>query len=179
MPVLNPNAPPPGQHGTFAQWRDWANHRYPGSGDQFISWVKANTDVPPPYVFDINADSYGPTGYGDNNYAENYFGAWLLFGNLGPGIGKTLQLGITGGSKDIPKALKGFSQAIPKIPVLSGIDELGAVAESFYDVITDGKMWRSLGWIVLGIVLIVAGLYFWVRTSGAYVSAEHAIEGVV
>lgn len=28
----------------------------------------------------------------------------------------------------------------------------------FYDVITNGKMWRSLGWVILGILLMISGL---------------------
>ena len=28
----------------------------------------------------------------------------------------------------------------------------------FYDVVTNGKMWRSLGWLLLGVVLMIAGL---------------------
>lgn len=63
--------------------------------------------------------------------------------------------------------------------LLSGIDSLGATFEAAYDDITDGKLWRSLGWIVLGILLVIAGLYLWVRTSKAYASAQSAIEGLV
>lgn len=31
----------------------------------------------------------------------------------------------------------------------------------FYDKVTDGKMWRSLGWLLLGILLILSGLAMW------------------
>jgi hypothetical protein len=33
-----------------------------------------------------------------------------------------------------------------------------AALTAFYDKITDGKMWRSLGWLVLGIIFIVIGM---------------------
>lgn len=33
---------------------------------------------------------------------------------------------------------------------------------AFYDVLTNGKMWRSLGWLLLGVALIGAGLYLWI-----------------
>lgn len=33
---------------------------------------------------------------------------------------------------------------------------------AFYDKVTDGKMWRSLGWLLLGILLIIAGLILWI-----------------
>ena len=29
---------------------------------------------------------------------------------------------------------------------------------AFYDVLTNGKMWRSLGWLALGVLLMLAGL---------------------
>lgn len=35
--------------------------------------------------------------------------------------------------------------------------------EAFYKVITDGKLWRSLGWLWLGIVLIIVGIAMWLR----------------
>jgi hypothetical protein len=33
--------------------------------------------------------------------------------------------------------------------------------EQFMVAITDGKMWRSLGWAIIGLLLIMAGLYMW------------------
>jgi hypothetical protein len=33
----------------------------------------------------------------------------------------------------------------------------------FYTVITNGKMWRSLGWLLLGVVMIVTGLGLWLK----------------
>jgi len=35
------------------------------------------------------------------------------------------------------------------------------VLSSFYDQITNVKMWRSLGWLLLGILLIISGLIMW------------------
>lgn len=32
----------------------------------------------------------------------------------------------------------------------------------FYDVLTNGKMWRSLGWLLLGIVLMFIGVWLWI-----------------
>lgn len=37
---------------------------------------------------------------------------------------------------------------------------------AFFATITDGRMWRSLGWIVLGLVLVVAGLAGLVGRTG-------------
>ena len=48
---------------------------------------------------------------------------------------------------------------------LAGIDELGAVLDAAYKALTDGKMWRSLGWMVLGLILMVMGLRMWIGKS--------------
>jgi len=37
----------------------------------------------------------------------------------------------------------------------------------FYDKVTDGKMWRSLGWLLLGIALMIAGVALWIGPSAA------------
>ena len=34
---------------------------------------------------------------------------------------------------------------------------------AFYDKVTDGKMWRSLGWIILGVVLMFIGIMVLLR----------------
>lgn len=41
---------------------------------------------------------------------------------------------------------------------LSGIDEVAAVLKAFYNAVTDGKLWRSLGWVVLGLAILGAGI---------------------
>lgn len=46
---------------------------------------------------------------------------------------------------------------------LSGIDQIGADLEAFYKVLTDGKMWRSLGWILLGLMLLIGGIVLWMK----------------
>lgn len=33
---------------------------------------------------------------------------------------------------------------------------------AFYDVVTNGKMWRSLGWLLLGVLLIIFGIVLWI-----------------
>jgi hypothetical protein len=44
---------------------------------------------------------------------------------------------------------------------LSGIDRVGAVLEAGYKRITDAAMWRSIGWLLLGLALIVIGIRLW------------------
>ena len=36
----------------------------------------------------------------------------------------------------------------------------------FLDALTDPSMWRSLGWILLGAVLVIAGIYLWLKDAG-------------
>jgi hypothetical protein len=50
------------------------------------------------------------------------------------------------------------------IPGLSG---LVTVIEGIWAGLTDGKMWRSLGWIILGIVLMLLGVGWWIGPSAA------------
>jgi hypothetical protein len=49
---------------------------------------------------------------------------------------------------------------------LSGIERVGAVLEAADRQLTDAALWRSLGWIALGVILIVLGLVLWLRKSG-------------
>lgn len=44
------------------------------------------------------------------------------------------------------------------IPGLTGVDRLTAVFTAAFGALTDGKMWRSLGWLVLGLVLMVVAI---------------------
>jgi len=46
---------------------------------------------------------------------------------------------------------------------LHGLDQIGAVLEAFYKNITDPKMWRSLAWFNLGIVLLLVGIVMWMK----------------
>ncbi len=46
---------------------------------------------------------------------------------------------------------------------LSGIERLAAVIEAFFKVLTNFKMWRSLGWLVLGLILMLAGILLWLK----------------
>lgn len=47
-----------------------------------------------------------------------------------------------------------------------GLGMLTAV-EGIWAELTDGKLWRSLGWLVLGIVLMLLGVAWWIGPSGA------------
>lgn len=50
------------------------------------------------------------------------------------------------------------------------IDPLAGIAgslEAFFGALTDGKMWRSIGWILLGILLMLLGVALWIGPSAA------------
>ena len=46
---------------------------------------------------------------------------------------------------------------------LSGLGDIAAAVKSFYSAVTDGKMWRSALWVMLGAVLMLAGILLWLR----------------
>lgn len=35
--------------------------------------------------------------------------------------------------------------------------------EAFFTVLTDGKLWRSLGWIIFGAMLVYTGIFLWLK----------------
>lgn len=57
------------------------------------------------------------------------------------------------------------SNVIGDIGKITGIQQIGAAFESFYRILTDGKMWRSLGWIILGLIFIISGIFLWLKNS--------------
>jgi|SRR6185437_14922195 len=60
--------------------------------------------------------------------------------------------------------------SLPNLNPLSGIE---AGFTGFFNVLTDGKMWRSLGWIALGILLLGMGVSIWLKLPQ---KAFHAAE---
>lgn len=61
------------------------------------------------------------------------------------------------GSNQLNQAGGGIVQAATGINVNSITDAVSAI----WDKISDGKMWRSLGWLALGVFLIIFGLILW------------------
>lgn len=41
------------------------------------------------------------------------------------------------------------------------LSDIAAALVAFFSEITDFRMWRSLGWLLLGIVLLAGGLILW------------------
>lgn len=65
--------------------------------------------------------------------------------------------------------------------VTGGFSSVSNALTAFYRKVTDGKMWRSLGWLLLGIALIIAGLVLWIGPGAVkaspYGRAASAIRG--
>jgi hypothetical protein len=71
------------------------------------------------------------------------------------------------------------AQAPVEIPVnpaenlgnaIQNADPLAGIAGSltaFFQAVTDGKLWRSLAWILLGILLMLLGVFLWLGPGAA------------
>jgi predicted phage tail protein len=56
------------------------------------------------------------------------------------------------------------------IPGASAFSSAANALTGFYDVVTNGKMWRSLGWLLLGIVLMFIGIAMFIGPSASRMS---------
>ncbi len=89
---------------------------------------------------------------------------------------------ITGGpyntEKEATSAIPAIQKAKPApgalaqaVPQLKGLEGIAHIIGDFFSGITDGKMWRSLGWLLLGILILFAGTALWAKGSLNPVSA--------
>lgn len=62
---------------------------------------------------------------------------------------------------------------------LTDIGKIGHWVGDFVLHLTDGAMWRSIGWLLLGAWLVIAGIYLWFRTSSTYENLQSAVLGSV
>lgn len=46
---------------------------------------------------------------------------------------------------------------------LAPLGDVAAALKAFFSAVTDYKMWRSVAWIMLGLILIVNGILLWLR----------------
>ncbi len=60
---------------------------------------------------------------------------------------------------------------------LTGLSDTAGVLVAFFTTITDYRMWRSLGWLILGILMIAAGLGLWAKDSVIGGLAGRAVGG--
>lgn len=90
--------------------------------------------------------------------------AWAVGTDVSAGA--SAETGLLGGvvNQGLPALVKGANTVpVPSDP-LTGI--AGAL-EAFFKAVTDGKTWRSVGWIVLGILLMLFGVLLWIGPSAA------------
>jgi len=79
---------------------------------------------------------------------------------------KDIQLGIeaaAGGEANVTQAA-GPAEATTPQQLASEAPGINLV-EGIWSELTDGRMWRSLGWILLGIVLMLLGAAWWIGPS--------------
>lgn len=72
-----------------------------------------------------------------------------------------------GKADDATSAAKSTEISLPNLDPLSGI--AGSLT-AFYDAITDGKLWRSLAWVVLGVLVMLLGVALWIGPSASRAS---------
>lgn len=160
MPVPHLPLGKPNQSWTFEEISNWLDAKFPGKnyGSEFVSWVRTHNNLPAPYTLNLNSSSFGPTGLGTHNTAVDWYGAWILLGNVGPGIGKILGSGIGKAGKSIPKTiLPGVAAGIGKVPgvqALSGLDAIGG----FFSRLSEASTWIRIGEVLAGGIVLFIGV---------------------
>jgi hypothetical protein len=81
---------------------------------------------------------------------------------------KLVMLGAAGGESSVLGAAGAQTAATPQ-QITSDIPLVGTI-EGIWTQLTNGKMWRSLGWLLLGVVLMLIGVALWIGPSGARMS---------
>lgn len=56
--------------------------------------------------------------------------------------------------------------AVAAVNPLSGLEGISRVLGDVGTALTDGKLWRSLGWLVLGVLLLFTGVFLWMKSQG-------------
>lgn len=62
--------------------------------------------------------------------------------------------GLVGGVTGIPTT---------EVAAAGGIGGLFAPVTAFFATVTDGRMWRSLGWLILGLIITGIGINLWLH----------------
>jgi hypothetical protein len=66
-----------------------------------------------------------------------------------------------GGEANVENTAGPATATVPAGPITGLVDTIQAI----YAGVTDGKFWRSLGWLLLGIVLMLMGAVSWIGMS--------------
>lgn len=64
----------------------------------------------------------------------------------------------------------GGQTAAGPVTVPAPLSGITTVIEGIWAGLTDGKLWRSLGWLILGIVLMLLGVGWWIGPSASRAS---------
>lgn len=56
-----------------------------------------------------------------------------------------------------------FDKLMSPVSALSGADRVAGTMTAIARALFDGKMWRSLGWLTLGLFLLLAGVLILLR----------------
>ena len=80
------------------------------------------------------------------------------FEGTAPGLWSSLVGAATGGAAQAAAA--GVQTAVPATgaTVSNPFTDVAHALTAFYDTVTDGKLWRSLGWLLLGVALMLTGI---------------------
>lgn len=62
----------------------------------------------------------------------------------------------------------------PLAGLLAPLSELAAVFSAVYHQLTKVSMWRSLGWVLLGIIVLALGIIWWAKNEALPVAKEVA-----
>jgi hypothetical protein len=68
---------------------------------------------------------------------------------------------------------------LPGSGIISSLSETGHWLGVFVSSITDVHMWISMGWLILGAILLFAGIYLLIRTSKAYQAANQQVTDII
>lgn len=140
-----------------------ARHEFTGNNPTSIGAAYANIlqklGAPTPGV----SATVKPTGSNPSWLDQILSGlpGWLA---AGAGVG-----GIAGGGLfgDIASAISGLFAPLTEIGHFFGV---------LVTDLTDVHMYISLGWLALGMALLILGIYLWVRTSDTYAQAEGVVK---
>lgn len=77
----------------------------------------------------------------------------------------TTEAGALGPFSKIAESSAAQTNFNPLTSVAEALAGVGGGIAAFYHAITDGKMWRSLGWLVMGAVLIGLALFLWFKSD--------------
>ena len=83
-------------------------------------------------------------------------------------LGKDIQLfieGAAGGTSNVAGPA-GAANATAPGQLTSELPYLATI-HGIWSELSNGKMWRSLGWLLLGVVLMMLGIVWWVGPSAA------------